>query len=146
MKPIQAVIDEHRIFVTEKLAENGYQRLLDGPDFVAQAATLERKGGPCPVCGVEFAKVVVDNKFGKFDYYQPACRCFPVCKTVQLTNGTVVGCGRFLITEKLAGIGYCTSCYAQPPGTKAKAARTGTGYRTARKVSRKDAAAGEVEA
>lgn len=144
MKPIQAVIDEHRIFVTEELVEQGYQRLLDGPDFVAQAATLERKGGPCPVCGVEFVEVVVDNKFGKFDYYQPACRCFKTCQRVQLQSGWVEGCGRFLITEKLAGINYCTSCYAQPPGTKAKAARTGTGYRTARKVSGKDASAGEV--
>jgi hypothetical protein len=143
MEPVNAVkktMDEHRIFITEGLVETGYHKLLDGPDPVAQAVTLERKGGPCPYCGVAFARIEVDNKFGKFSYYQPACRCFPVCKHVQLPHGTVEGCGRFLITEKLAGINYCTQCYDQPPGTKTKATRVHK-----RAYGGKDAAAGEKD-
>jgi len=140
MKPIQKVMDEHRVFVTEELVEMGYQRLLDGPDAVAQGASLERHGGPCPLCGTQFARIDVDNTFGKFGYYQPACRCFPVCKKVQLPHGTVEGCGRFLITEKLAGIDYCTSCYSQPPGTKSKPIKMHK-----RAYSGKDAATGEKD-
>ena len=140
MKPIMKVMDEHRIFVTEELVEAGYQRLLDGPDPVAQAATLERKGGPCPLCGVQFVRIEVDNKFGKFGYFQPACRCFPVCRHVQVPHGSTEGCGRFLITEKLSGIDYCTSCYKDPPGTKSKPAKVHK-----RAYGGKDAAAGEKD-
>jgi hypothetical protein len=141
MEPVNAVkkvMDEHRVFVTEGLVETGYQKLLDGPDAVAQGASLERHGGPCPYCGVAFARIDIDNKFGKFSYHQPACRCFPVCKSVQLPHGTAPGCGRFLITEKLSGIDYCTSCYSQPPGTKSKPIRPHK-----RAYGGKDAAAGD---
>jgi ssDNA-binding Zn-finger/Zn-ribbon topoisomerase 1 len=128
-------------FVNDALVETGFQKLLSGPDPVAQAVTLERKGGPCPYCGVAFVQIDVDNRFGKFSYFQPGCRCFPVCKKVQLPHGTTEGCGRFLITEKLSGIDYCTQCYADPPGTKARAVRSGA--RSSRKASGKDAAAGD---
>lgn len=148
MEPVNAVkkvMDDHRLFVTEGLVETGYQKLLDGPDAVAQAASLERKGGPCPYCGVAFTKLDVDNKFGKFSYYQPSCRCFPVCKTVEIRDrangryvGRVEGCGRFLITEKLAGIDYCTACYAEPPGVVARKAKP-----RKRAYGGKDAAAGD---
>lgn len=139
-KPIQKVMDEHPIFVTEALVEQGFQRLLDGPDAVVQAATLERRGGPCPYCGVQFTRIEVDNKYGKFAYYQPACHCFKVCRKVQLPHGTTEGCGRFLITEKLSGIDYCTSCYAEPPGYKPKKMAVHK-----RAYGGKDAAAGEKE-
>jgi len=148
MNETQAInVEAHRVFVNDDLVETGYQKLLEGPDAVAQAACLERKGGPCPYCGVEFARVDIDNKFGQFSYYQPACRCFPVCRSVEIRDrnngkyvGRVEGCGRFLITEKLAGVGYCTSCYSEAPGAKAKAAKAHK-----RAYGGKDAAAGEVE-
>ena len=135
---ISAVLEQRHPFTSDALVDTGYQKLLDAPDGVAQAATLERKGGPCPFCGVAFGRIEVDNKFGKFAYYQPACHCFKRCMRVQLPHGHVTGCERWMVTEKLVGIDYCTQCYGQPPGTKTKASRVHK-----RAYGGKDAAAGE---
>lgn len=140
MTETKQVAATHRVFVTDALVEKGYQRMLDGTDFVAQAASLERHGGECPVCGASFKKLIINNRYGDFAYFQPACWCFKVCREVRVPSGTVEGCGRFLIAEYFAGIDYCTACYREE---SRPAARTATGYRTARKTSGKDAAVGD---
>jgi hypothetical protein len=103
---------EPRVYVTEELVEKGFQRILDGGDQVALAATLERRGGPCPLCQREFKKIEVDNQFGRFDYFQPSCRCYHICQEVHIPTGaTTKGCGRFMIAEREFGITHCLSCY-----------------------------------
>jgi len=99
-------------FFTDRIVELGYQRVLEGDDKIAQVATLERRGGPCPLCGREFQVVHVDNIAGKFDYYEPSCRCYKRCEVVTLPSGnTVNGCGRFMIAERSLSYRHCISCY-----------------------------------
>jgi len=138
MNEAMQVAAGHRVFVTDGLVETGYQKLLEGGDLVAQGVTLERRGGPCPLCGREFTRIDIDNAYGKFTYYQPACHCYGVCNEVRVPSGTTVGCGRHLVTERVVGLHYCTSCYKEPPGSKPAAERTRTGYRTGRKASVKE--------
>lgn len=137
-----AAAAKHRVYVTDELVEKGYQRVIDGPDFVAQAAALERHGGPCPLCRTPFAKIEIKNEYGDFSYYQPACYCYKRCQRVQFPHGHVQGCDRYLIAERLAGIDFCTTCNHEDP-KRPTAKRTDTGYKTARKATGKDAAAGE---
>jgi len=133
---------ERRIYITDEIVEHGFQRCLEGEDHLAQAATLERKGGPCPFCGVPFNLVIVDNAYGCFNYYQPSCRCFKRCEWVKFPSGLVKGCGRWLIAEGIVGIGYCTSCTPPKDEKKEEAARK-NGKVLGRKRSGKDAAAGD---
>ena len=132
---------EEKIYITDETVERGYQRCLEGEDHIAQAATLERRGGPCPICGVPFNVVFVDNEYGCFQYYQPSCRCYKRCEWVKVPSGVVPGCGRWLIAEKLVGIDYCTSCHTKNPEEKPKQVRLPK--RTNTPMSRKDLAAGE---
>ncbi|MFA5376793.1 MAG: hypothetical protein WC455_13675 [Dehalococcoidia bacterium] len=134
--------EDRRIYITDEIVEHGFQRCLEGEDNIAQAATLERKGGPCPFCGVPFNKVDVDNRYGKFSYYQPSCRCFKRCDWVQFPSGPVVGCGRWLIAERIVGINFCTSCTPPKDDKKDQAAKK-NGKVLARKRIGKDAAAGD---
>ena len=122
--------DMGNVYIDEALVEKGYQRCLEGEDNIAQAAALERHGGPCPICGVPFNVVFVDNQFGSFNYYQPSCRCFKRCESVKIRDrktghldGYVKGCGRWLIAERLVNIGYCTHCNAEDPDPKPKEPR-----------------------
>lgn len=148
MKKVGELMD--RLFIDDALVEKGYQRCLEGHELVARVATLERRGGPCPVCGVPFNLVIVDNKFGQFDYYQPSCRCYKRCESVKIREkkkdgsygrllGEVEGCGRWLIAEKLTNIDYCTSCNAEDPNPKQKH----TPKTVERKIIGKDLATGE---
>lgn len=126
------------MLVDDEQVEGAYRLFLDSDDTLAEAATLERRGGPCPICGVEFNVVFVDNKYGCFHYYQPSCLCFKRCEWIQFPHGKVKGCGRWLIAERLAGIDYCTSCNYVPPEPKVNKVK-----RMARQYSGKDAATGE---
>lgn len=140
MNEAKQVEECHRVYVTEELVEKGFQRILEGDNSVALAATLERRGGPCPLCGKEFKRLTVDNAYGKFTYYQPDCRCYKVCASVRVPGGTAPGCGRYLIAEREMMIPHCTSCGDYGDNRSAK--RTASGYRTARRASGKDEAAG----
>lgn len=103
---------EKKPFVTDRLVEACYQKILEGDDRIAHVATLERRGGNCPICSRPFSVVHVDNAFGKFDYYEPSCRCYHKCETVYFKNGNSVrGCGRTMISERAMGVNYCISCY-----------------------------------
>ena len=123
--PFQAVNDE--------AVERGYRKCIEGAmgnTQVIVALELERKGGACPVCDKSFAAVEVENRFAHFTYYKPACFCFRVCER----------CGRFMVSERLLGIPYCTGCgYGKPVQSAKKAS-------AARRRSGKDAATGEREA
>jgi hypothetical protein len=90
-------------FIDDAVVEKGYRMCCDGAMGVTQiivALELERKGGPCPVCGRGYIAVEVDNRFARFTYYKPSCRCFRVCGR----------CGRIMVSERLLGLSYCTAC------------------------------------
>jgi hypothetical protein len=105
-------------FIDDAAVEAGYQKLCAanrGNTEILYALELERKGGLCPLCQTPYAKMFVDNIFGKFTYYEPACYCFKRCNL----------CGRFLVVEKLTDIGFCTTCYKKDPIEKHKEKRMG---------------------
>ena len=65
---------------------------------------MESFGGPCPKCGKEWAKRYIDNIYVKFEYWQPACRCYPIC----------FNCGNYLLYEIEAGKKFCQNCHIMP--------------------------------
>jgi hypothetical protein len=98
-------------YVSDVMIEDGYRKCIanaGGNTQILTALELERKGGPCPVCGRDYRKIEVDNKYGKFTFYQPSCMCFKQCGS----------CGRFLVSERLLDIWHCTSCH--PEGLEKK--------------------------
>ena len=71
-------------YVTDPLVEAHYQNLIKeytkrGNTAGLKAFELERNGGLCHYCDVPFREVVVDNKNGKFHYFEPACHCYKRC-------------------------------------------------------------------
>lgn len=59
----------------------------------------EIKGGDCKKCGKPWVKVKV-NSYAVFEYYKPACSCFPRCPL----------CGRVLMAEVYNLDELCSSC------------------------------------
>jgi len=62
---------------------------------------LEAAGGLCPVCKKPWQKIIVKERFGEFYYFNPTCRCYPVCKN----------CGHsmhraFVMGSQICGCGY----------------------------------------
>jgi len=57
-------------------------------------------GGKCPICGMEFRKVHVKNKFIEYEYYEPACDCYLRCPF----------CDRLLYAETMLGLRGCQYC------------------------------------
>lgn len=66
---------------------------------------LSKDGGKCPICKQEWRHVVVNNRFGDFDYYDPVCRCYPRCKN----------CGHSMYKEWAIGSTKCYCGYENAP-------------------------------
>jgi len=138
---------------TDELVQGGFDlcyAAAHGEMAILQALDLERNGGECPVCRMQWRKVVLKNAFADFTYYQPACKCFHECdrcsvpplldpKTKELRRA---GIPRFMVVERLLGIPYCTHCH--PYGIEQKVEKRRSRKRFG-ELSGKDAAAGEVE-
>ena len=118
-------------FVTGGMVEEGYRKCIDaarGNTQLIAALELERKGGHCPSCDTLFVEVRVENRFGKFSYFEPGCYCYKKCITApafrlnkngeRKSDGNIAGCGRFLVAEKFLGIDHCTNC--NPGGVEVK--------------------------
>jgi hypothetical protein len=91
-------------FVTDETVEASYRKCVDaahGQPEIITMLELERKGGRCPICDMPFVRIDVENRFGKFHYYYPQCRCYKKCAK----------CGRDMIAERFLNITYCTECY-----------------------------------
>jgi hypothetical protein len=117
-------------FIENAEVEAGYQKCCAaarGNTQLLVALELERKGGPCPLCGTRYAKMDMDNPFGKFTYFEPACYCYKRCDI----------CGRHLVAERFQAIGHCTTCF--PRGVE-KARKDTSKHK---KLDGKGAAAGE---
>lgn len=116
-----------RTFFDEAHVERGYRKCVAAAGGNLQlivALELERKGGLCPVetCQTPYKRVEVDNRFGKFTYFQPACHCFKKCDVCTIRaefdeNGRVVReqIPRFMVSERLLGIHHCTFCHPNGP-------------------------------
>ena len=141
-----------KVFIHEGLVEEGYRRCihgLEGQTELLLAVQLERIGGPCPICGKHFAKIEVDNQYGKFHYFKPDCWCFKRCERVPINKitkagatqniGYAEGCGRYLVAETFLGIDFCTSCRGSQEDRKPRKVVR----RSARQVDGKAAAAGD---
>jgi hypothetical protein len=78
------------------------------PDALPRALVmqfeLEAFGGICPKCGTPWIHRKVKNELVSFEYWQPSCRCYPVC----------CNCGNYLLYEIESGIMYCTNCKYMP--------------------------------
>ena len=81
----------------------------------SKVALMALSGGECLRCGVPWKAIKVKNEFAEFAYYQPACKCYPICRaTAQLKfaygKGKYnivdhgVGCGRRLYEEWHGGV------------------------------------------
>jgi len=91
-------------YVDDAMVEKGYRKCIaaaGGNTEIIFAIELERKGGKCPLCDRSYAKIIVDNRFGKFTYFRPSCFCFKQCDL----------CQRYLVSEKLLNISHCTHCH-----------------------------------
>ena len=51
----------------------------DGFPEVARVIGLSIDGGDCIRCGVAYTPIQVANMFAEYTYYQPSCKCWPVC-------------------------------------------------------------------
>lgn len=137
----------------EAAVQMGYEQIMRATrdETVRGAIQRERYGGACPLCGVMYEAVRSEyvahwgkpnqEVLGGFTYYRPACTCYQTCQRVKYPHGTVEGCGRILVAERLLGIDHCTSC-APPPEAKPVRRKASPG----RKVAVEDgkaAAAGE---
>jgi hypothetical protein len=74
------------------------------PQALVTQFELEAFGGNCPKCGTAWVPRKVENELTSFEYWQPACRCYPVCWN----------CGNYLLYEIESGIMYCTNCQYMP--------------------------------
>ena len=82
-----------------------------GMQNIAEQIMLSLRGGECIECKVPWVQVAVDNMFAKFEYYRPACKCYPLCSTghtIWIDNGVPghhnSGCGVRLTEEWYAGM------------------------------------------
>ena len=119
-------------FVDDAMVERGYRKCIDaanGDVMIIEALELERKGGPCHYCGVPYKRIDVNNRYGRFSYYQPFCFCYRRCPC----------CDKILVVEKYLGIESCTVCY---PNGSAKKKKDESKHK---KLDGKSAAAGDKE-
>lgn len=100
----QAVIHGHSRL--EQLYDRKKVSLLEVTEF-----KLESDLGKCPKCQKPWTPRIVDNIFVTFTYFEPDCRCYPVCPF----------CGKLLIRESEEKAEYCSNCKYMPPcGIKIK--------------------------
>jgi hypothetical protein len=66
---------------TQDTLSTAHQRDVEAakglPTEVLQLIDCEYVGGPCPRCSTKWQIVKVRNQFGNFDYFKPACSCYP---------------------------------------------------------------------
>ena len=70
------------------------------PQGLVTQFELEAFGGACPKCETLWVRRKVENVLVIFEYWQPACTCYPVCWN----------CGNYLLYEIESGIMYCMNC------------------------------------
>ena len=85
-----------------KEAIGGTVLALAEREMLEEALLVEQDfdGGTCKQCGAPYKEVRVQNKFVEFSYWEPSCRCFPVCPI----------CGRSLHYEGTFGPFFCRNC------------------------------------
>lgn len=66
---------------------------------------LETTGGNCPECGKPWQKIVVDNNYAKFVYYDPTCNCWGRCPDCRVSWHREVTAG-----SPISQITKCNSC------------------------------------
>lgn len=88
-------------YVTDLLAKYGSKYTGEQAHLMA----MDVEGGDCPMCGKPWKIVPVENRFGKFRYFRPSCRCYGVCSR----------CGASLHHAAVTGTApQCDSCGYDP--------------------------------
>ena len=86
MKKASEIIDKHfndfKETNMQELIKIQYDRFNEAglPPELLIMLRLEAKGGQCPTCKKEWQKIIVKNMFRQFYYFNPICRCYPICK------------------------------------------------------------------
>jgi hypothetical protein len=118
-----------KTFISQNTVKESARRIIDDAEkrmaagiwdaakaiAICKQVDLEMMGGPCPKCGKPFQQICVDSDDGKYDYYEPACKCFPKCEVVLRRDAkkqlmTTIGCGNWKIAETLINAPYCFNC------------------------------------
>lgn len=100
-------ISDYKVVVDKEIQRGSF--IYDaGAIDVARDIRNALGGGECIRCGKPWRKVVVKNVYASFEYWTPACKCYPVCRKVLRMErikgtgrmGTIdVGCGKVLYEE-----------------------------------------------
>lgn len=118
------------IFVTQSWVDESFRRYTEKvmESRIQLAEQLQHQGGECPLCHREFDRIKVDNAYGNFEYFIPACYCYKTCDRIPrwwyetnsrgdevFVRGFRPGCGRIMIAERLMNVKHCTDCEPEGP-------------------------------